>query len=62
MIFVLVSVENGCVILNHKLVCSSISVLIIAVVINNDPKLPVLTLTLYFKMQVAHFCCSLGIY
>lgn len=40
--------------------CSIICVLILTVVINKNLKLPVLILTLYFKMQVAHFHCSLG--
>ena len=30
------------------------------VIINNDPKLPVLALTLYFKMQAVHFHFSSG--
>lgn len=38
-------------------VCSNISSII---VINNDLKLPVLTLTSYFKMQVAHFIIPIG--
>lgn len=41
-------------------VCSNISMLILRVVINNNLKLPILILILYFKMQVAHFHCSLG--
>lgn len=30
------------------------------VIINNDPKLAVLMLTLYFQMHVVHIHCSLG--
>lgn len=30
------------------------------VIINKDPKWPVLTLTLYLKMQALHINCSLG--
>lgn len=41
-------------------VCTNISMLILRVVVNNNLKLPILILTLYFKIQVAHFHCSLG--
>lgn len=40
-------------------VCSNNSMLILRVVININLKLPVLILTLYFKMQVAHLHSSL---
>lgn len=41
-------------------VCSNISMLMLTVVINNNLKLPVLILTLYLKMEIAHLHCSLG--